>query len=128
MKKDIEFRKVEDLGLCIIPDELPEQPWILLLINFRDSPIQNVIVNSVGYDNEVRTSRLRYFIENVPQSSFVNVELVPHELFNFTNEYHVSFSFDNYLYDKKYVFVKGSLSETNFTEIPLVGKRGVLIK
>jgi len=32
------------------------------------------------------------------------------------------------MYDKKYVFVKGSIDKMNFTTIPYIEKMGVMIK
>jgi hypothetical protein len=32
------------------------------------------------------------------------------------------------MYDKKYVFVKGSISEENFTDIPFIDRKGVMIR
>jgi len=49
-------------------------------------------------------------------------------LFSIANEYWVSFSFDDNLYDKKYVFVQGALDESNFTDIPFLDCRGVMIR
>ena len=31
------------------------------------------------------------------------------------------------LYDRKYIFVAGSIEEDNFTTIPLMNKKGVMI-
>jgi len=39
----------------------------------------------------------------------------------------VSFSHDDYLYDRKFIFVPGALEPTNFTDIPFLDKRGVMI-
>jgi len=40
----------------------------------------------------------------------------------------VSFTFDDYMYDKKYVFVKGSITKDNFTKIPMLDRKGVMIR
>jgi len=32
------------------------------------------------------------------------------------------------MYDKKYVFVKGSIDEMHFTTIPFLDRKGVMIK
>ena len=53
---------------------------------------------------------------------------VQKEVLAIANEYWVSFSFNDYLYDKKYVFVPGSLDEMNFTEIPFLNRKGVMIR
>ena len=50
------------------------------------------------------------------------------ELKALANEYWISFSLNNHMYDKKYIFVKGSLEATHFTQIPLLKREGVMIK
>ena len=50
-------------------------------------------------------------------------------MFQLANEYWVSFSLNDYLFDKKYVFVQGAVDEINFTEIPFLdGRKGVMIR
>jgi hypothetical protein len=56
------------------------------------------------------------------------IEPIHTSLFNLAHEFWVSFTSDNYLYDKRYVFVPGSLEESNFTEIPFLGRPGVMIR
>jgi hypothetical protein len=43
------------------------------------------------------------------------------------NEYWISFSLDNYLYDRKIVFVQGSIDQMNFSFVPYVEQKGVII-
>lgn len=136
MKQDIELRKVEDLAIAVVP-RTPEEDgfedfWDAYLINLKDEPIRGVMVNSTGYgeiDGEMRrTSSLRYFWETIGPLEIEKIEPIHKELFHMASEYWVSFSFEDYLYDKKYVFVPGSLEERNFTEIPFLDRRGVMIR
>ena len=136
MKKDIPILKVEDIAIAMIPrlahEEDHEEFWDAYLINLKDEPILSVLVNSRGYgvlEGEQRqTTVLRYFWEAIDPKSAVKVEPVQKPVLGLANEYWVSFSFHNYLYDKKYVFVPGSLEEINFTDIPLLHRRGVMIR
>lgn len=136
MKKDILLRKVEDLAIAVVPRQAHEEDhedfWDAWLINLKEEPIHAVIVNSTGYgllDGEQRrTSTLRYFWETIEPKSAVKVEPIQKSVLGLANEYWVSFSYHNYLYDKKYVFVAGSLEEMNFTEIPLLQRKGVMIR
>ena len=50
------------------------------------------------------------------------------EMFDLSNEYFVTYFMGDTLYDKRYVFVPGSISDKYAVELPIVGKRGVLIK
>jgi len=136
MKKDIPILKVEDLAVAIVPRQLFEENyeefWDSYLINLKDEPIYSVLVNSRGYGllegQPRRTTTLRYFWEEIGPKSAVKIEPVQKEVLELANEYWISFSFHDYLYDKKYVFVPGSLEEMHFTEVPLLNRRGVMIK
>ena len=130
MKKDIEIRKVQDVAIAIIPKD--EEFWDVFLINLQDVSLRNVIVNSNGYGNidgkYLKTTTLRYFYERIPPNTSVKVEPIQQKLLNITNEFWVSFQMSDYLYDKKYVFVSGSLNEMNFTTIPFHEVKGVMIQ
>ena len=134
MKKDIEFEKVEDLAVAIIPEKegtLPDEEWFVYLVNLKNEPIEGVIIASTGYGDlegkQVKTSTLRQFFDKISPHQFVKVELIEQKLFALNNEFWVSFWLNGKMFDKKYVFVTDSISETNFTQIPLVNKRGVMI-
>lgn len=130
MKKDIKQLKVLDLAIAIIPRD--EELWDSYVINLKDEPIKNVLINSKGYgekDGEpVKTTILRYFFEQIGPLQMEKIEPVPVNLFHLTNEYWVSFNYGDYMYDKKYVFVPGSLVESNFTTIPFLNEKGVMIR
>lgn len=130
MKKDIEIRKVEDVAIAIIPKD--EEFWDVFLINLKDVSLRNVIINSKGYgsinDEPIETTTLRFFYERIPPNTSVKVEPIQSKLLCITNEFWVSFQMSNYLYDRKYVFVPGSLEEINFTTIPFHEVKGVMIK
>jgi hypothetical protein len=135
MKKDIDIRKVEDLAIALVPRDTddPEYDyfWDAYLINLKEEPIKSVLVNSRGYgevEGEKRqTATFRHFWETIGALEIIKIEPVSTELFSLANEFWVSFSHDNYLYDRKYVFVQGSLDPMHFTEIPFLDKRGVMI-
>ncbi|RMG83026.1 MAG: hypothetical protein D6714_10490 [Bacteroidetes bacterium] len=137
MKKDIPQHKVEDLAIAIIPREKGDTPeaedlWDTYIINLRDAPIKNVLINSRGYGEingeKMKTTILRHYFEEIGPLHIAKIEPIQTKLFQITNEYWVSFSFDGYMYDKKYVFVRGSISEENFTTIPFINKKGVMIR
>lgn len=132
MKKDIPLLKVTDIIVAIIPRNDEDEFWDVYLINCKDSPILSVIVNSTGYGliegEKVKTSTMRYFYEEVPPKHAVKIEPILKNLLSITNEFWVSFSLGGYMYDKRYIFVEGSLDEMNFTNIPIVDRLGVMIK
>jgi hypothetical protein len=136
MKKDIEQKKVEDLIIAIVPrDEAAadeEELWDVWLINLKEEPITFVLVNSTGYgeqDGELRrTTTLRHFFEEIGPMGCVQIEPIQPRVFMLTNEYWVSFLHENYMYDKKYLFVPGSIDPANFSLVPFINKKGIMIR
>ena len=132
MKKDIPLHKVEDLAIAVVPNEKDESIWDSYIINLRDEPIESILINSKGYgeiDGERKeTSILRHFFEQLGPLAIAKIEPIPETLFTLTNEYWVSFRYGGYMYDKKYVFVRGSIDARNFTTIPFLNKKGVMIR
>ena len=134
MLKDIPELKVEDVSIAIIKDEdeVAGEVWDVYLINQRKEKITGVLVTSTGYGvigDEIRkTSTLRHFFEEVDSNSFIKIETMVEDVFDVNNEFWLSFFLGNNMYDKKFIFVAGSIKEENFTKVPLVHKSGVLIK
>ncbi|MFL5764787.1 MAG: hypothetical protein ACJ77K_12660 [Bacteroidia bacterium] len=134
MKKDIQPPEVEDIAVAIIKElnELNETEWNVYLLNLKKQKIEGVLVSSHGYgmhnNEEVKTSTLRHFLDEVEPKSFVKFEPIQENLFGLNNEYWVSFFLDNVMYDKKYIFLPESINEENFILVPYINKKGVLIK
>ncbi len=105
--------------------------WECFLINMKEVPVTQVLVTSTGYkkseEQDLKSSTLRYFFENIDAGQAVLLELIPFELVQLTNEFWVSFQFEGHMYDKRYLFVEGSLDESLLTEVPVLNKKGVLI-
>ena len=136
MKKDIPEYKVEELAIAILPrteDGVQDhEMWDVYLLNLKGDAIENVLINSRGYGEvdgeQIKTTILRHFFNEIGPKQALLVEPIQTKLFDIANEYWVSFTYDGYMYDKKYVFVRGSISEDNFTTIPVLQRRGVMIK
>ena len=130
MKSDIPQLKVEELARAIVPRD--EDLWDSFILNLKAQPITNVLINTKGYgevDGEaIKTSILRHFFDKLEPNSATKIEPIQTKLFALTNEYWVSFTYEGHMYDKKYVFVKGSINEPYFTTIPFLEKQGVMIK
>ncbi len=133
MLKDIDFKRVTDLAMAVVPNtEEGSDDYKVYLLNLKDEPIEGVMINSVGYgtvdDKEVKTSNIRQLIDRIDPQTAIAVELITEELKSLSNQFWVSFWQNGELYDKKYVFVRESINEEFFTEVPIVGQRGVMIK
>lgn len=133
MKKDIEIPVVEDIAIAVIlEEEEGENRWNVYLLNLKNEPIRNVLIVSKGYgelDGEARsTSTLRYFFDEIPAKEYAKVEPIMDFTFGLSNEYWVSFYIGDTIYDKRYIFLPESISEKNFTHVPLIDIEGVMIK
>ena len=130
MKKDIEQRKVEGVAIAIVPETLEDLLWDCYLINEHDEPLKHVMITTRGYgkldDEDVRTTTLRYFYDEVGPNRAISIEPIQASLFNLVNEFWVSFRLADHTYDKKYIFVAGSIAEEHFTHIDMLQRRGVL--
>ncbi len=133
MIKDIQFKKVEDIAVAVAPraDESGEV-WVVYLVNMKDNAISGVLVNSKGYGThegkQVKTSSLRQFFDKIEGRDFVQLEILPEQLIGLSNQFWVSFWQDGILYDKQYVFVTESIVKGNLVDIPVLNKRGVMIR
>jgi hypothetical protein len=131
MKKDITFPSVKNVSIAIIPqnDDL-KSPWSVYLLNTGEVTIKNVMVTSTGFGKQEgetqKTSTLRYSLEEIEPNEYKAVELIDPTVFHLNNEYWISFWIGEQLYDKRYLFVPDSLNEQHFTEIPLIGDKGIL--
>ncbi|QHL87883.1 hypothetical protein GU926_10760 [Nibribacter ruber] len=132
MKKDIEFLAVEGVSVAIAQEvnDLGEKEWNVFFINKNDVYLDNVMVASKGYGEqdgqEVKTSVLRHLFDQVAPKSFVQIEPIDPALFGITNEYWVSYYIGQTIYDKKFLFVPGTVVEENLIDISILDKRGVL--
>ena len=132
MKKDIPIKKVKGIAVAVVPNEKDDNFWDVYLLNLKNSPINNVFISSRGYGeidgSKVETTQLRYFYEIVGAEMAVKIEPLDSKLFQLANEYWISFQNDDFMYDKKFIFVSGSFMKVNFTTIPIVKKKGIMIK
>ena len=134
MKKDILPPPVEDIAIAVVREQndLNEEEWNVYLINLKKEKIEGVLVTSHGYgklnEEDVKTSTLRHFLDEVGPKSFVKFEPIIETLFGLNNEYWVSFFLNKVMYDKKYIFLPETIKEEHFILIPYLNKKGVMIK
>jgi hypothetical protein len=134
MLKDIPKLEVENIVVAIVPEEneIAEEIWSVYLVNLYDQKIEGVLVSSKGYGirhgEEVKTSTLRHFIGTVESLDYAKIELIIKDVFGLSNEYWISFYLGKEIYDKKYIFLPESITEQNFTMIPFLNKKGVMIR
>jgi len=71
---------------------------------------------------------MRHKIEKLPANSFAKVELLQGEVINLSNFFNVTFFEGSQMFEKKYLFEKGTIKEGALRMLPLLNKRGILIK
>jgi len=113
-------------------NEQGHEEWFVYLINFQDKPLENVLIVSSGYGKKdgkhVKTSKLRYYYEEIEANSFTKVEPVLEDVLQLSNQYWVSFYQAKEIYDSKYIFLAHTVEEQFFTQIPIIEKKGILIR
>ena len=133
MKKDIIVPKVEGVAMAVVREEEDGgSAWYVYLLNRKEVSLTNVLINSQGYgqvkDEQVRTSELRHYIEELQPLHYARIERIMEDVFALSNQYWLSFYVGETIFDKRYIFLPESIQEENFTMVPLINKRGVLIE
>jgi len=135
MKKDILIPEVKNVFVAavLITDDTGDQQWWIHLINDNTSPLENIMIQSRGYSNldtksGVKTATLRKVIKVLPAKSAAKLEPIMPEVFELFNEYWVSFFEDGQMKDRKYIFGPHTI-DANFCEsLPILQKKGVLVR
>jgi len=133
MIKDIIQPEVTDIAMAVIHENTENNSgWFVYLLNLKETPITGVLVSSKGYGEVqgeiMKTSVLRHFFDEIPAQSFQKVEAIMEDVFKLSNEYWVSFYIGELIHDKKFIFLPESISEENFTSVPFLGSKGVMIR
>jgi hypothetical protein len=132
MRKDIKIPEVKDVTIAVIREQtlFDTYDWKVYLINNNSIALENTLVASQGYGEkegkQQKTSTLRHFLETVPARSSALVEPIHEDVFHLTNEYWVSYYIGDQIYDKRFVFVPGTICEENLTYIKELEMHGVL--
>lgn len=131
MKKDITFHPVTGVKLAIAKEEVDGQiEWAVYIINHNLIELNTVMITSKGYgiiDGEQRkTSTLRHVIQELGAQSIAKIEPIDPAVFALTNEFWVSYYILDQIFDKKFVFVHGSMEPQHIRFIEDLGLKGVL--
>ena len=129
MKKDIKIPVVKDVYIALVyewNDEFLSKEWNAYILNDGSTPIALVFVVSKGYHGDIKTATMRHSMEALGAKSYEKLEFVQKEVLDLTNEFYVTYYLKSKLYEKRFIFQKGSVTEQNLTQIPLLDKSGVL--
>lgn len=134
MKKDIPQNIVEGVAIAVVleEDHATDRSWKVYVLNLRNEEIQNVLISSKGYGTiageKVKTTVFRHYIGNLAPQKYSAIELIDEKLFAINNEFWLSYYIKNEIFDKKFIFLTESVTESNFIRIPIINKPGVMIK
>lgn len=137
MRKDINIPVVENIAVAVVEelnDEKTHNVYNVYFINLTEDIVENILVTSKGYGEnkstgeQIKTSVLRRNLGVLMPNQFAKIEPIMEDVFGINNEYWVSFFVENKMLDKKFIFLAETIQESNFTTIPIINKKGVLIK
>lgn len=133
MQRDIPKRKVTEVGLALVPEPDPTlgELWTAHIVNLKDHALRHVIVNVQGQgeiDGSARqTANVRYLIEEIPPLSAHKIEVLLPEVMDVANRFWISFSHDNYLFDKKFIVPSDVREVMELVGIPVLHCQGIWI-
>ncbi|ESU19342.1 hypothetical protein FCR2A7T_19540 [Flavobacterium cauense R2A-7] len=135
MQKDIIIPKVENVYVAAVQewnDDFMENSWYAYLVNDNDTKLEMAIVVSRAYGQingeDRKTGTFRHAFKEVEPNSAVKIELLENNVLQLNNEFLVTFFIGDKLYDKSYVFRANAINDRAMTDVPVMNKRGVLIK
>jgi len=135
MREELLGPKVENVGVAVVQqfNEEGEKIYNVYILNFTEDIIDEILITSSGYGvnqitgEKTKTSVLRHRIDLLMPNETSIIEPIMEDVFGIANEYWVSFYKHDKMYDKKFIFVPGSISEENMKIIPVLGDKGVMI-
>ena len=131
MKEDIQIPKVTNVFMAVVKEYNPTfrtDDWNVYIINNKSIDLELVLIVSSGFDDKDNTSTMRHKIKLMPANSYAKVELIQPELFKLNNEFKVSFFANNKLFEKTFVFEKGTIKDGALRLISQLNKKGILKK
>lgn len=133
MKKDILIPEVTDVFMAIVKEYNEDfncDDWNAYIINNKEVELEMVLILSKGDEEttKLKTSILRKKIDKLPAKSYAKVEYINPAVLRLNNIFDVTFFEGNKMFDKTFIFKKGTVKEGTLRMIPLLKKEGVLIK
>jgi hypothetical protein len=131
LKADIKIPEVKNVYVAIVQEYNKlhrTNDWNAYIINDKEVALEMLLIVSRGYSQDKETSTMRHKLETLPPKSYAKIEMVHEDVLTLDNEFKVSFFEDNTLFDKTYLFRKNIINEKALQLIPLMEKKGVLVK
>ena len=131
MKKDIHIPKVENVYVAVVNeynDIYKTNDWNAYIINDKDVDLDMVLIVVNGYTEAKVTSTMRHKLDKLPARSFAKIEFMQEDVLQLNNEFKITFFEGNNMFDKTYLFRKNTINANAFQNIPVMNKKGVLVK
>jgi len=131
VKKDIYIPKVENVHVAVVyeyNDIYKSNDWNAYIINDKEVDLEMVLIVTRGYSETKETSTMRHKLDRLPAKSFAKIELMQEAVLQLNNEFKVTFFENNALFDKTYLFRKNTINIKALQTMPLMNKKGVLVK
>jgi hypothetical protein len=131
MRKDIPIYELDEVGLALIPEDDSKlgRLWVAHLVNLKDYPLKNVLVSVEGKGRlngaERKTSVLRYLLPEVPALGSSQIEVLLPDVMKINNYFWVSFSHENYMFDKKFLVPEDAAEVMELQGIPVLHQEGL---
>ena len=129
MKKDIHIPKVTNVAIAIVKEK---EDWFAYLINNNKFSLENTLISSKGYgvidSKPKKTTFFSHYLGTIDSMSYKKVELLNKDVFGLTNEFLLTFYVNDLIHDKKYIFLPESIISENVTKLPLMKRKGIMIK
>lgn len=129
LKKDIKIPLVTGVFVAAVLEDNKEfrtRDWNAYIINTKKVALEMVLIVTRGSDKIHATSTMRHSIKVLPANSFAKIEFLQDEVLRLDNEFLVTYFEDNKMYEKKFLFRKNSISETDLRKIPVMDQKGIL--
>ncbi len=135
MKKDIIIPKVEGVHVVAFQewnDDFQENSWYAYLVNDTDNLLEMATVVSRAYglinDEERKTGTFRHAFAKVEPRTATKVELLENNVLQLNNEFMVAYFIGNTMFDKTFVLEANTFDEANFSDLPVILRKGILAK
>jgi len=129
LKKDIEIPVVKDVHVALVfewNDEIKINEWNAYILNTGTSALELIFIVSKGFDGETKTAIMRHSMEALNAKSFQKIEFVQDEVLKLNNEFYVTYYTNGTLFEKRFIFPKGSVTQKKLTQVALLEKQGIL--
>jgi hypothetical protein len=124
LKKDIYIPTPTGFQLAIISQ--PDLVWDLYLINKNEHSLQNILVVSEASNEEKTSSKLRYFLESIPPTSFIKFESVFGDVAELQNLISVTYYVGMDIFEKEFCFKATELNQPSV--IPILDMEGHILE